>query len=181
MAGNSENLSATPSLWQNNPNHPVEKVSYDDALVFLIRLNDQQVENIPAGWSYALPTEAQWEYACRAGTTTVYSWGDVASENNANWDHGNDANKTEDVGSYAPNLWGFYDMHGNVYEWTQDAFSAYSDAPLTNPLINSGTDRVHRGGSWSRQESDMRSAHRGHNLPSFKYSTIGFRIVFKEQ
>ena len=69
-------------------------------------------------------------------------------------------------------------MHGNVYEWTQDAFSAYSSAAVTDPLMTSGTDRVHRGGTWSRQESFIRSAHRGHNLPGFRYSTIGFRLSF---
>ena len=93
--GNSDGLNPTPGLWQNNPNHPVEKVSYDDAQKFLIRLNDQQADNIPAGWSYALPTKPSGSMPAGAGTTTVYSWGDEISESNANWDHGNDANKTE--------------------------------------------------------------------------------------
>ena len=77
MTGNTDSLSATPSEWPNNPNRPVEKVSWADAQIFLTRLNAQQSANIPAGWAYVLPTESQWEYACRAGTTTAYSWGDT--------------------------------------------------------------------------------------------------------
>ena len=88
MTGNTDSLSATPSEWPNNPNRPVEKVSWADAQIFLTRLNAQQSANIPAGWAYVLPTESQWEYACRAGTTTMYSWGnDInSSRANYNWD-----------------------------------------------------------------------------------------------
>ena len=90
MTGNTDGLSATPSKWPNNPNRPVEKVSWADAQIFLTRLNAQQSANIPAGWAYVLPTESQWEYACRAGTTTVYSWGNTITSSNANynWDGG---------------------------------------------------------------------------------------------
>ena len=113
MTGNSEGLSATPSLWPNNPNRPVEMVSWDDVQVFLTLLNAQQSANIPAGWAYVLPTESQWEYACRAGTTTAYSWGDSITASNANYSSSG-LNQTNYVGQYAANPWGFFDMHGNV-------------------------------------------------------------------
>ena len=85
MTGNVDGLSATPSYRSNNPNRPVENVSWNDIQVFLTRLNAQQSANIPEGWAYVLPTEAQWEYACRAGTTTAYSWGDSISSFDANY------------------------------------------------------------------------------------------------
>ena len=158
MTGNTDSLSATPSQWPNNPNRPVEKVSWADAQIFLTRLNAQQSANIPAGWAYVLPTESQWEYACRAGTTTAYSWGaSIASSNaNYNWDgganDGNDFKQTRDVGQYGANPWGFFDMHGNVWEWTADWYQAAY--PIGNPVIDptgpaSGSLRVLRGGSWS--------------------------------
>ena len=106
-----------------NPHRPVEKVSWEDIQVFLTRLNAQEAGNIPAGWAYVLPTEAQWEYACRAGTTTAYSWGDSISASDANWNHGADANQTENVGQYSANPWGFFDMHGNVWEWVADWYA----------------------------------------------------------
>ena len=93
---------------------------------------------MPAGWKYVLPTESQWEYACRAGTTTAYSWGnDINSTNaNYNWDGayntGNDFKETRDVGQYAQNPWGFFDMHGNV-EWTADWYGNY---PTNNSVID---------------------------------------------
>jgi formylglycine-generating enzyme required for sulfatase activity len=108
MTGNTNSLSADPSQFKGD-NRPVENVSWDDAQVFLNRLNEQQAANLPAGWSYVLPTESQWEYACRAGTTTVYSWGnDInSSRANYNWDGGgttgNDFKQTRDVGQYAAN------------------------------------------------------------------------------
>ena len=122
-------ISATPSYFAGNPDRPVEKVSSDDIQVFLSRLNEQQADSLPAGWAYVLPTEAQWEYACRAGSTTAYSWGDTISASDANWDHGNDANQTESVGQYNANTWGFFDMHGNVWEWTADWHGGYDSGP----------------------------------------------------
>ena len=86
-----------------------------------------------SGWAYVLPTESQWEYACRAGTKTTYSWGNDINSTNANWNHGNDANQTVNVGQYDANPWGFFDMHGNVWEWTADWHAAYSSDAQNRP------------------------------------------------
>ena len=148
MTGNTDGLSATPSKWPNNADRPVEKVSWDDIQKFLTRLNAQEAGNIPAGWAYVLPTEAQWEYACRAGTTTAYSWGDSITTSNANYSDSG-YSQTRDVGLYSANPWGFFDMHGNVWEWTADWYTAYSSGAQTDPEgPATGSDRVYRGGSW---------------------------------
>ena len=172
MTGNTETdshgnvISATPSQFSGNPDRPVEKVSWEDVQVFLTRLNDQEAGNIPEGWAYVLPTEAQWEYACRAGTTTAYSWGDTISASDANWNHGNDANQTENVGQYSANPWGFFDMHGNVREWTSDWHSSYSGGSVTDPEgPATGSDRVSRGGSWHGTGAGLRSAGRNGTQP----------------
>jgi formylglycine-generating enzyme required for sulfatase activity len=123
----------------------------DDIQVFLARLNEQEADNLPQGWAYALPTEAEWEYACRAGTNTAYSWGDTISTTDANWNHGNDANRTEKVGSYLPNPWGFYDMHGNVCEWVADRYANYNPNIVFDPQGALTGNPVRRGGSWNMQ------------------------------
>ena len=153
MSGNTHSLSATPSNWPNNPNRPVEMVSWDNVQIFLSRLNasEQEAGRLPAGWSYVLPTESQWEYACRAGTTTAYSWGATIDCSNANYSSCG-YSQTRDVGMYGANPWGFADMHGNVYEWTADWYDA--TYPTGNPDIDptgpaSGSSRVRRGGSWT--------------------------------
>ena len=190
MTGNTNSLSATPSEWPNNPNRPVEKVSWADAQIFLTRLNAQQSANIPAGWAYVLPTESQWEYACRAGTSTVYSWGnDInSSRANYNWDGayntGVDFKQTRDVGQYAANPLGFFDMHGNVWEWTADWYQAAH--PSGNPVVDptgpaSGSHRVVRGGSWTNVGPVLRSALRSSNAPSYRADGIGFRVGFQKQ
>jgi formylglycine-generating enzyme required for sulfatase activity len=184
MTGNPNSLSPTPSEWPNNPNRPVEKVSWDDAQVFLTRLNAQQAANLPAGWSYVLPTESQWEYACRAGTTTAYSWGATIASSNANWNHGADPNQTVNVGQFSANPWGFFDMHGNVREWTADLYQAAY--PTGNPVIDptgpaSGSTRVTRGGSWNYDGSHLRSAKRDYGTPSPRGNFLGFRVGFQKQ
>jgi formylglycine-generating enzyme required for sulfatase activity len=185
MTGVTGDRNATPSNWHGNPNRPVENVSWDDAQVFLTRLNAQQVGNLPIGWSYVLPTESQWEYACRAGTTTDFSWGDGISSTNANynWDggptNGNDFKQTRDVGQYSANPWGFFDMHGNVWEWTSDWYQAAY--PMGNPVVDptgaaSGSYRALRGSSWYSGGATLRSARRRTSTPGYRGIDIGFRV-----
>ena len=182
MTGVTGDRNATPSNWPNNPNRPVEKVSWDDAQVFLTRLNAQQAGNLPAGWSYVLPTESQWEYACRAGTTTAYSWGDSIASTNANY-NASGYSQTRDVGLYAANPWGFFDMHGNVWEWTADWYQAAY--PTGNPVVNptgpaSGSNRVFRGGSWLNGGTSLRSAMRNRHSSGTRSNLIGFRVGFQK-
>jgi formylglycine-generating enzyme required for sulfatase activity len=183
MTGNTDSLSATPSQYPNNPNRPVEKVSWADAQIFLTRLNAQQSGNIPAGWAYVLPTESQWEYACRAGTSTTYSWGNDINATRANYNVSG-LSQTRDVGYYAANPWGFFDMHGNVWEWTADWYQAAY--PIGNPVVDpsgpaSGSLRVIRGGSWSSGGTYLRSAKRHDLSPGARGSDLGFRVGFQQQ
>ena len=181
MTGNSNQLSATPSQYTGN-DRPVEKVSWDDAQIFLTRLNaaEQAAGRLPAGWSYVLPTESEWEYACRAGTTTAYSWGASIAASNANYDQSG-ISQTRDVGQYAANPWGFYDMHGNVWEWTADWYqAAYPSGTVTDPTgPASGSSRVTRGGSWHYPGTFLRSARRLDSAPGARYNVLGFRVGFK--
>ena len=153
----------------------MEKVSWNDAQIFLTRLNsiEQTAGRLPTGWKYVLPTEAQWEYACRAGTTTAYSWGnDINSTRaNYNWDgggtSGNDFKQTRDVGQYAANPWGFFDMQGNVWEWVSDWKANYLTVPRPIPEgPASGSYRVHGVVPGNDGGTDLRSAERGNTTPS---------------
>jgi formylglycine-generating enzyme required for sulfatase activity len=182
MTGVTGDRNATPSNWHGNPNRPVEKVSWNDAQVFLTRLNDQQVGNLPAGWSYVLPTESQWEYACRAGTTTRFSWGDSIASTNANYSSSGYL-QTRDVELYAANPWGFFDMHGNVWEWVNDRYA--HTYPTDNPVIDpigptSVSYHVRRGGSWNYDGAYLRSAKRGYGSPGDRYPYLGFRVSLQK-
>ena len=165
MTGNTDGLSATPSQFSGNPNRPVENVSWNDVQVFLTRLNHQQADSLIAGWQYVLPTEAQWEYSCRGGTTTTYSWGNEINASHANYDT-SAIWGTTDVGQYDPNPWGFYDMHGNVFEPTRDAYGNYQLGAQTDPFNDTGSNVVFRGGSWDNDDTELRSAFRGYDSPS---------------
>ncbi|GHV90479.1 hypothetical protein AGMMS50268_09820 [Spirochaetia bacterium] len=125
---------------------------------------------------YRLPTEAEWEYACRAATTTPFSTGNNITTNQANYN--GDYGETTAVGSFAPNRWGLYDMHGNVWEWCWDWYESYSTAAQTDPTgASSGPYRVLRGGGWSGDAQGLRSAGRNGSTPSFRFNFIGFRVV----
>jgi len=138
-------------------------------------------ERIPRGWEFALPTEAQWEYACRAGTTTAYSWGDNVTPQLANF-NGSELKKTVEVGSYKANPWGFFDMYGNVWEWTADWHGTYPRSSVIDPRRpNEGSDRVIRGGSWNGSGAGLRSATRGRTDPGSRSDNLGFRVGFQQQ
>ena len=139
-------MGINPSTYKDK-NHPVDSVSWNDAVEFCEVLKKK--EPIPRGWEFSLPTEAQWEYACRAGTTTRFSWGDSLANGLANFKEFG-RGKTNQVGSYKPNPWGFYDMHGNILEWCSDFFGQYSKLLQINPNgPATGLQRVLRGGSFS--------------------------------
>ena len=161
---------------------PVENVSWDDAQEFIRKLNARD-----RGGEYRLPTEAEWEYAARAGTRTPFAFGDCLSTGDANYDgdyplegcpKGTDRVKTVGVGGFAPNEWGLYDMHGNVWEWCQDLFGAYPSGDEINPAgPGSGSRQVIRGGSWHHFAKNCRSAHRSWFSPGSRSFYLGFRLA----
>ncbi len=162
---------------------PVVFVSWNDAMDFVRWLN--KVKPPWDGGKYALPTEAQWEYGARAGTTTAYSFGDdIATLGDYGWFEDNafsdDGYAPQKVGTKRPNPWGLYDMHGNVWEWTADWFNKkyYFISPAiepTGPLV--GFNKVYRGGGWYSGAEDLRSAARSAQPPENRYNYVGFRVV----
>ena len=168
----------------NNPSsfkgakNPVEQVSWDDAISFCKKLSKVPAEKSD-GRVYRLPTEAEWEYACRAGTTTTYSFGDAESRlDDYAWYDNNSGGTTHAVGLKKPNALGLHDMPGNVWEWCQDWYGDYPSGALIDPRGPSGgTFRVDRGGSWGGPAAYCRAAIRGTNVPSFRSSNYGFRVA----
>lgn len=169
---------------------PVTRVSWYDCMKFIKKLNAQK-EGV-----YRLPTEAEWEYACRAGTSTAYSWGNRIDCNRAMYS--NNSRKSGEclkyvksrkmaidsaapVKSYPPNAWGLYDMHGNVWEWCIHWHGDYPTSAMTDPLgPDSGTVKIRRGGSWFGDEYSCRSANRNIGHPASRYRTTGFRLVWSK-
>jgi len=176
-------MGSNPSGFKGN-SRPVERVSWNDAQEFLKKLNVKAGKEI-----YRLPTEAEWEYAARAGTTTPFYFGATISTDVANYDgnytYGSGSKgiyreQTTEVGSFPPNDWGLYDMHGNVWEWCQDWYESgyYSKSPSKNPQgPSSGTYRVLRGGSWYNFPYSCRSAYRFWCDPDSRVNNSGFRVV----
>lgn len=149
---------------------PVECVSWYDAQAYLARLNDKQI--LPRGWKFALPTEAQWEYACRAGETGPYSGGSL---DEVGWYDGNSGEKAHKVGRKKPNAWGLHDMHGNVYEWCADWYDDTLNGGIDPTGPSSGRYRVSRGGSWDLDASYCRAAYRFRFHPGYRNYFLGFR------
>ena len=159
------------------PNNPAT-VSWNDAQEFIRRLNEKEGHN-----RYRLPTEAEWEYAARAGTITAYSFGDDANELGRYAWYGEDftSGSTHPVGRKDANPWGLHDMHGNVWEWVQDWYGEhyYADSPARDPQgPPTGAKRVVRGGSWHRSATSWRSAFRRQYDPDYRGISIGFRLAF---
>ncbi|MGE0129980.1 MAG: SUMF1/EgtB/PvdO family nonheme iron enzyme [Blastocatellales bacterium] len=165
-----------PSNFKVDDNHPVEQVSWDRAQEFIKRLRDKTGDQ-----TYRLPTEAEWEYAAHAGSTTEYCFGDDKSSlGEYAWYYDNSDSKTHSVGIKKPNAWSLRDMHGNVLEWCQDWYAEnyYNQSPRENPQgPSSGTDRVVRGGSWGINHLYCRSASRNRYGPGSNYDFVGFRVV----
>jgi formylglycine-generating enzyme required for sulfatase activity len=158
------------------PNNPVT-VSWSDAQAFIERLNQRE-----GGGRYRLPTEAEWEYAARAGTRTAYSFGDDAGLLSRYAWHGEDfaTGSMHPVGQKLPNRWGLYDMHGNVWEWVQDWYADRypGSAPMTDPSgPATGSNKVVRGGSWHVTSGSWRSAVRKPYEPDYRGISIGFRLA----
>ncbi len=156
---------------------PVETVSWKEVVEFCEALNRQDGKR-PAGWKYVLPTEAQWEYACRAGARTTYWFGDDAAElDRYAWYVGNSEGRTREVGGKEANAWGLYDMHGNVSEWCADWFSQYDKEDLIDPKGSSNGDaRVLRGGSWIYDPWNCRAAFRDGDSPGTRGGVFGCRV-----
>jgi formylglycine-generating enzyme required for sulfatase activity len=173
----------TQAQWQtvmgNNPSmfkredHPVEKVSWYDAMKFCQRLSEQ------TGKEYRLPTEAEWEYACRAGTTTKYYFGNGANQLSEYACYSQNADSTtHPVGQKKPNQFGLYDMHGNVWEWCEDGWSEFYQQPRIQSLKETTSSvKVLRGGSWGSNPWYCRSAYRYWHNASYSNYNVGFRVV----
>ena len=171
----------------SNPSHfkgedlPVENVSWNDCVAFCKKLTDreQAAGRLKPGHQYRLPTEAEWEYACRAGATTRFYTGDCYSDlARAGWYAGNSSSKTHPVGQKQQNAYGLYDMHGNVWEWCGDLYGSYSSESVIDPVgQTSGSNRVVRGGCWGTNEDYCHSANRGYGHLGSAYSYYGFRLV----
>ena len=164
----------------NSANHPVDTVSYDDCVEFCRRLSALP-EEIATGRRYRLPTEAEWEYACRAGAKTAFNFGNDAADLGLHaWYDANSGLQTHAVGGKKPNAFGLYDMHGNVWEWCSDWYAEYPSGRLTNPRgPDTGSSRVLRGGSWNDEPGIVRCADRGFNSPGGRNSYDGFRLLLE--
>jgi formylglycine-generating enzyme required for sulfatase activity len=191
-------MGSNPSRFKGS-NVPVETVSWYDAVEYCnkrsvresltsaYRLNGTNVAWDRSANGYRLPTEAEWEYVCRAGTTSPFNTGANITTSQANYDgnfpynsnaKGTYRRQTTDVGSFAANAWGLYDMHGNVWEWCWDWYGEYANGSQTDPSgADSGAPRVLRGGSWHSSAKSVRSASRSYITPSFRNYYLGFRLV----
>jgi formylglycine-generating enzyme required for sulfatase activity len=177
-------MGTNPSPSIEDTNRPVVKVNWFEAMDYCAKLTQmsESAGSLPSGYAFRLPTEAEWEYACRAGTTTRFSCGDDRADSvlgDCAWFTRNSEFMAHPVGLKKPNPWGLHDMHGNVMEWCLDRYErAPSGGSLTNSSVSAtGNLRVARGGSWLYEAKACRSANRDDYGPSNRCSDIGFRVV----
>ncbi len=176
-------MGVNPSLFTGELNRPVEQVSWYNATNYCGKLTtwERSAGRLSAGYVYRLPTEAEWEYACRAATSTRFSFGDdLGNANlvNYGWYSDNSAGQTHSVGQKLPNPWGLYDMHGNLWEWCEDWFGSYPGGTATDPRgPSTGVRRIIRGGSWNHIAIFCRSAERADFWLDQGHLDIGFRVV----
>jgi tetratricopeptide (TPR) repeat protein len=183
-----ELMGTNPSNFKGD-NLPVENVSWHEAIEYCNKRSRKEgltaaytVNGTNVTWNrnangYRLPTEAEWEYACRAGTTTAYNTG-ASINDNIGWYGDNSGDKTHPVGQKPANAWSLYDMHGNVWEWCWDRYGDYSSGAQMDPVgASSGPDRVSRGGGWRDYAVVARSAYRDPISPTFQSSSLGFRLA----
>ncbi len=173
-------MGTNPSEFKGNGNLPVENVSWDDCVAFCEALGRRD------GKAYRLPTEAEWEYACRAGTTTPFHFGATISTDQANYNgyypyndgrSREDSGKTTPVGSFPGNAWRLFDVHGNVFEWCQDLYAPYQEGDIIDPFNRTkGQARVLRGGSWFFDPRFCRAAYRRRLTRGFRIDNIGCRV-----
>lgn len=173
-----EQLMGSNPAFFKGPQNPIESLTWTEATEFCRRLSELPPEK-KAGNRFRLPTEAEWEYACRAGSTTDFCYGDdEAGLEEYAWYHKNSGRTTHPVAKKLANAWGLHDMHGNVSEWCQDFYGAYPRNAVTDPRgPESGDKRVLRGGGWFFVPMYARSAHRNAYVPSARYVGLGFRLV----
>lgn len=175
-------MGSNPAYFQDLPDHPVEQVSWDDVQQFIQAINTQ-FPDLQA----RLPTEAEWEYACRVGTTTPFSFGEVITSVQVNCYgeypymgnlNGLYRDKTVPVKSLPPNPWGLYEMHGNILEWCEDWYDIYSESAVVDPIGPTfGKYRVLRGGSWGAPSWKARSGARGRGPSDKSHNGVGFRLA----
>ena len=191
-------MGSNPSYFKGSDRLPVECISWKDCRKYIKKLNElahgkkglfsfsqvkPEIDGFPEGFAFSLPTESEWEYACRAGTTTPYSFGEALNGDKANTDaRGPYFEKTTEVGKYPTNAWGLYDMHGNVCEWVQDWYGDYPTDEVTDPTgPEGGACRVNRGGSWLNYAVNCRAAIRGCDEPGARDVNYGARLALRPQ